>query len=264
MTNIGLDSDLVVPLRDGGRIPLLGFGTWQLRGRQAYDATRWALEAGYRHIDTATAYGNEAEVGAALRDSGVPRDEVFITTKLPPDHVGRERRTLQESLDQLGTDDVDLWLIHWPPGGTAGVDSWRELIAMRERGLARAIGVSNYSLTQIDELTQATGVAPAVNQIKWSPFQFDPAMLEGCRRRGVVVEGYSPFRAARLDHPVLERIAQTHGKTPAQVIVRWHLQHQVVVIPKSARRERIIANIDVLDFALSAAEMAELDGLSLE
>jgi diketogulonate reductase-like aldo/keto reductase len=261
MTSIGLRSDLVVPLGDGGRIPLLGFGTWQLRGREAYEATRWALEAGYRHIDTATGYGNEAEVGAALRDSGVPREEVFITTKMPPDHVGRERRTLEESLAKLGTDDVDLWLVHWPPGGTAGVDSWRAFIEMRERGLARAIGVSNYSLAQIDELTQATGATPAVNQIKWSPFQFDRAMLDGCRSRGVVVEGYSPFRAARLDHPVLRRIAEEHGKTPAQIIVRWHIQHRVVVIPKSARRDRIVANIDVLDFALAPDEMAALDEL---
>lgn len=261
MTNIGLDSDLVVPLRDDARIPLLGFGTWQLRGREAYDATLWALEAGYRHIDTATGYGNEAEVGAALRDSGVPRDEVFVTTKMPPENVGGEQRTLEESLDELGTEYVDLWLIHWPPGGTAGVDSWRVFVQMQERGLARSIGVSNYSLEQIDELTQATGVTPAVDQIKWSPFQFDEAMLEGCRSRGVVLEGYSPFRAARLDHPVLTRIAEAHGKTTAQVIIRWHVQHGVVVIPKSARRERIVTNIDALDFALTPDEMAELDAL---
>jgi diketogulonate reductase-like aldo/keto reductase len=243
-------------------MPLLGFGTWQLRGREAHDGVRWALDAGYRHIDTATGYANETEVGAALSESGVPREEVFVTTKMPPDHVGRERRTLEESLANLGTSYVDLWLIHWPPGGTAGVDSWRVFVQAHKEGLARAIGVSNYSLDQIDELVEATGEAPAANQIKWSPFLFDRTVYDGLASRGVVLEGYSPFRAARLDDPVLAEIAGTHGKTAAQVIIRWHVQRGIVVIPKSARRERIESNIDVLDFELSPEEMTAVDGLS--
>ncbi len=262
MTNIGLSSDHVATLHDGGRMPLLGFGTWQLRDREAHDAVAWALDAGYRHLDTATGYRNESEVGAALSESGVPRSDVFVTTKMPPDHVGRERQTLEESLEKLGTSYVDLWLIHWPPGGTAGVDSWRVFVQAHKEGLARAIGVSNYSLDQIDELIDATGEAPAANQIKWSPFLFDGAVLEGLRGRGVALEGYSPFRAARLDHPVLTEIAGKYGKTTAQVIIRWHLQHQIVVIPKSANKDRIEANIDVLDFELTAEEMTALDRVS--
>lgn len=262
MTKIGLTSDLTAELSGGGRIPLLGFGTWQLRDEEARQAVIWALEAGYRHIDTATGYGNESQVGAALRASGVPREEVFITTKLPPDHVGRERQTLEESLQNLGVSYLDLWLVHWPPGGTAGVSSWRVFIEAQKEGLVRHIGVSNYSLEQIDELVTETGKAPAVNQIKWSPFQFDRALLGGHRSRSVVLEGYSPFRAARLDHPVLAEIGRKYGKTPAQVIVRWHLEHGVVVIPKSANRDRIVSNVDVLDFALSADEVASIDALA--
>ncbi|WP_020575937.1 aldo/keto reductase [Actinopolymorpha alba] len=262
MTNIGLASDLVVPLNDGRRIPLLGFGTWQLRGNEARQAVSRALEAGYRHIDSATGYANETEVGAALRESGLPREEVFVTTKLPPDHVGRERRTLEESLAKLDADHLDLWLIHWPPGGTAGVESWRVFVQAQAEGLVRSIGVSNYSLDQIDELTSATGVTPAVNQIKWSPFLFDRSLVEASRERGVVIEGYSPFRAARLNDPVLTEIAGRYAMTPAQVIIRWHLQHGIVVIPKSAQRERIEANIDVLGFELTPEEVAALDGLS--
>lgn len=262
MVNSGSTFDRSVPLADGARIPLLGFGTWQLRDDEARQATGWALQAGYRHIDTATGYRNQSEVGAAIRDSGLSRDELFVTTKLPPDHAGRVQQTLQESLRQLGLQRLDLWLIHWPPGGTAGVDSWREFVAAREAGLTTSIGVSNYSLDQLDELTSATGVTPAVNQIKWSPAVFDQAVLDGHRERGVVLEGYSPFRSANLSNPALTEIASRHGKTPAQVIVRWHLQHEIVVIPKSSQQERIVSNADVGDFTLDSDEMAIIDGLA--
>ncbi|MDX6204802.1 MAG: 2,5-diketo-D-gluconate reductase [Frankiales bacterium] len=248
------------PLTGGGAIPLLGFGTWQLSGSSAHDSTAAALAAGYRHIDTATGYGNEAEVGAALRESGVPRTEVFVTTKLPPDHGGRERRTLTESLSALGVDQVDLWLIHWPPGG-AGVSMWRELVRAREDGLAAAIGVSNYSLEQIDELTSATGVTPAVNQIKWGPFLYDHKTFTGHQERGVVLEGYSPFRSGPLDDPTLVSIAADLGRTVPQVIVRWHVQHGIVVIPKSARADRIVSNADVTGFELTEEQMTRIDGL---
>ena len=160
-------------------MPLLGFGTWQIKGDQARQAVIWALEAGYRHIDTAAVYGNEAEVGAGLRDSGVDRDEVFVTTKVPGGSTGREAGTLQESLSKLGTDRVDLWLIHWPTDGGADVQMWQALIDAHKQGLASAIGVSNYSLDMIDELVTATGVTPAVNQIEWSPLLYRP----GRRRR---------------------------------------------------------------------------------
>lgn len=250
-----------VELTGGVLMPLVGFGTWQLTGSEAQRAVGWALEAGYRHLDTAAAYGNEKQVGAAIRESDVTRDDIFITTKLPPNHVGRERQTLEESLAALGTDHLDLWLVHWPPGGTAGVSSWRVFTEALSEGLTRAIGVSNYSLDQIDEITEATGVAPAVNQIKWSPLLFSAELLAAHRERGIVVEGYSPFRSGTLDHPALVEIAERHRKLPEQVVVRWHVQHGIVVIPKSAKRERITANADVFDFELSADEMAAIDGL---
>ena len=249
-----------VDLSTGGRMPLLGFGTWQIRGADATEAVGWALEAGYRHLDTATVYGNEREVGAGLAAGGVPRGDVFVTTKCPPRNAGRELDTLGTSLDLLGTDYVDLWLIHWPAGHGADVGMWEAFGEAQAEGLARAIGVSNYSPEQLDELTRETGVTPAVNQIEWSPLLFDRAVLDGHRERGVVLEGYSALRGGTLDHPVITRIAERLGRTPAQVIVRWHLQHGVVVIPKSAQLERIRSNAEV-GFELSDDEMAGLDAL---
>jgi diketogulonate reductase-like aldo/keto reductase len=248
-------------LSGGGEMPLLGFGTWQITGRQATQATGWALEAGYRHLDTATVYRNEGEVGAGLAGSGVPRQDVFITTKCPPNRAGKELATLERSLELLGTDHVDLWLIHWTPQRGVGVDIWRAFIEARSAGLARAIGVSNYSLAQIDELVSATDVQPAVNQIEWSPLLFDAGELAGHRERGIVLEGYSALRGGTLEHPVVTQIADRQGRTAAQVIIRWHLQHGVVVIPKSVVRDRIVGNADVDGFELTADEMAALDAL---
>ena len=242
-------------------MPMLGLGTWQADGGRCYEAVRHALRRGYRHIDTATMYRNESDVGRAVRDSGVPRNDVFITTKLPPSHSGRERATIEESLRRLGTGYVDLWLIHWPPGGRAHPEVWRELLAARDAGLARAVGVSNYSLRQLDELTQATGETPALNQIPWSPPEHDPGLLAGHRERGVVLEGYSPFKGSDLRHPTLRAIADGYGVSPAQVVLRWHLQHRIVVIPKSVTPARVDENFDVLGFALTDAEMARIDGL---
>ena len=255
-------NDVSVTLGNGAELPLLGMGTWQLEGEDAYRSVREALEVGYRHLDTATGYGNEREVGRALRESGVARDEVFVTTKCPPERAGRERETIEQSLELLGVDQVDLWLVHWPPGGKARPETWRELIWAAKAGKARAIGVSNYSTPQIDELVDATGVVPAVNQIRWSPFVYDPRRAAELQERGVVLEGYSPFRASNLADPVLQEIADTHGVRPSQVVVRWHLQHSVVVIPKSARRARLEENLAVYGFVLSDEEMARIDGLS--
>lgn len=252
--------DQSVALPSGLDMPLLGFGTWQITGESAVTATAAALEAGYRHLDTATVYGNERDVGEGLRVSGVPRNEIFVTTKLPPDRAGRELDTLGESLELLGTDYVDLWLIHWPPSDGPGHDLWAAFGEAQAQGLARDIGVSNYSLDQIDELTSA-GSKPAVNQIRWSPLLFDRTQQAGHRERGVVVEGYSALRGGTLDHPAIVEIAQRAGRTTAQVIIRWHLQHEVVVIPKSQVPERIAANADVAGFELSPSDMAALDRL---
>jgi 2,5-diketo-D-gluconate reductase A len=242
-------------------MPLLGFGTWQLRGESAYQAVRDALEAGYRHLDTATMYGNEAEVGRALKDSGVPRDEVFITTKLPPERAGQERRTIEASLRDLGVEAVDLWLIHWPPHRGRSVPVWQAFIEAREAGLTRAVGVSNYDNGQIDELTAETGQTPAVNQIRFGPALYDPAVLAAHRERGVVLEGYSPFKTTNLHDPALTRIAATHGVDPARVVLRWHIQHEIVVIPKSKTPERIARNADITNFVLTDEEMRAIDAL---
>jgi diketogulonate reductase-like aldo/keto reductase len=249
-----------VPLPGGARMPLLGFGTWQIHGDAAYQAVRDALEAGYRHIDTATMYGNEAEVGRALRDSGVPRDEVFVTTKLPPDRAGRAPATLDASLAALGLDAVDLWLIHWPPRRKS-TGLWEQFVAARDDGRARSIGVSNYGVGEIDELISATGEKPAVNQIRFGPSLYDPKLLAEHSERGVVVEGYSPFKTTDLHHPVLTRIAETHGVDPARVVLRWHVQHEIVVIPKSKTPERIARNAAIDGFTLTPDEMAEIDAL---
>jgi 2,5-diketo-D-gluconate reductase A len=261
MRPVASDYDIpTVALRGGAAMPIVGLGTWRLRVRQAYECVRFALEIGYRHIDTATMYGNEAEVGRALRDSGVDRREVFVTTKLPAGNAGRERETLAASLRELGTDYVDLWLVHWPLRGRARPQTWREFVAARDEGLARAIGVSNYSIGQIDELAGATGQMPAVNQIPWSPRKHDPGLLAAHRDRGVVVEGYSPLKGSDLGAPVLAEIAAKHGVTAAQVVLRWHIEHGIVVIPKSEQRERISANLDLFGFSLDPAEIARIDG----
>ncbi|WP_052359824.1 aldo/keto reductase [Actinoplanes friuliensis] len=251
-----------VTLGGVAEMPLLGFGTWQIRGDAAYEAVREALEAGYRHLDTATMYGNEAEVGRALRDSGVPRDEVFVTTKLPPDRAGRERATLDQSLAALGLDAVDLWLIHWPPSRGKSVAVWREFLTAREEGRVRAVGVSNYDLGDIDELIAETGEKPAVNQIRFGPTLYDAKLVAGHRERGVVVEGYSPFKTTNLHDPVLTRIATAHGVDPARVVLRWHVQHEIVVIPKSVTPERIATNAQLDGFVLTNEEMAEIDALA--
>ena len=242
-----------------GSMPLLGLGTWQINGDEAADATAVALEPGYRHLDTATVYRNEGEVGRGLGRSGVARGDVFVTTKCPPDRGGDAVDTLRRSLDLLGTDHLDLWLIHWPGSGSQ-VDLWRSFVEARELGLARDIGVSNFDVATIDELTSATGVAPAVNQIEWSPLLFDATVLDAHRERGITLEGYSALRGGTLEHPAIVSIAERLDRTPAQVIIRWHLQH-VVVIPKSRRADRIRSNANVAGFELSAADMATLDAL---
>ncbi len=252
--------DDTVKLDTGTRMPLLGFGTWQLDGQTAVTATAAALEAGYRHVDTATVYGNEEEVGRALADSSVPRDEVFLTTKCPPNRAGAELETLRRSLDLLGTDSVDLWLVHWP--GDADLAAiWKAFTEAQQQGLARDVGVSNFDADQIDAVERATGVRPAVNQIEWSPLLFDASVVQAHRDRGVVLEGYSALRGGTLTHPTIVEIAERLGRTPAQVIIRWHLEHGFVAIPKSERPERIRSNADVAGFFLSGEEMAALDGL---
>jgi 2,5-diketo-D-gluconate reductase A len=250
-----------VELVSGARMPLLGLGTWQARGRSAVDAVCRALEVGYRHIDTATMYANEREVGHAIAESGIPRAEIFVTTKLPQGNAGRERATLEESLTDLGLEYVDLWLIHWPPGGRARPDVWERLLELQKAGLARDVGVGNYSMRQMDELESSTGRLPAVNQIEWSPALFDREVLEEHRRRGVQLEGYSPLKTMNLRDQRLVQIAEHHDVTPAQVVLRWHVEHRIVVIPKSTHADRIAENAAIFDFQLSEHDVRTLDDL---
>lgn len=250
-----------VSLSSGTAMPLVGFGTWGLKGSAAVTAVRTALDVGYRLLDTATMYRNDAEVGRAIHDSGIPRDQLFVTTKLQPGDAGREREVIQASLSALGLEHVDLWLVHWPPSDRLLVRTWERFLAIRDQGLATAIGVSNYSIEQIDRLIDATGVAPAVNQVPWAPTLFDAGFLAASRDRNVVVEGYSPFKNTNLDDPTLVSIARRHAVTTAQVVIRWHVQHEVVAIPKSASPDRMAQNLAVLGFALSVADMLAIDRL---
>jgi diketogulonate reductase-like aldo/keto reductase len=247
-------------LADGNRIPLLGLGVWQVRdGRQCEDSVRWALEAGYRHIDTAQAYGNESSVGRALRDSGVPRDDVFITTKFHPAHRDPEAEA-ERSLERLGVEFVDLYIIHWPQGGPTW--AWEGMQRAREHGYARSIGVSNFSVQEVEAVMGAGDVPPVINQVQFSPFEFRSALQEECASRGVALEAYSPLGTGQhLRDRQVAAIAERLGRTPAQVLIRWSLQHGLIVLPKSTHRERIEQNAEVFDFELSADDMATLDGL---
>jgi 2,5-diketo-D-gluconate reductase A len=247
-------------LADGNRIPLLGLGVWQVpNGRECVDAVRWALELGYRHVDTAQAYGNEESVGQGLRESGVPRDQVFITTKFHParrDPVAQVER----SLDRLGLQRLDLYIIHWPRGGATW--AWPGMERAHELGFARSIGVSNFDGGELEQLLAAASVAPVVNQVQFSPYEYRRGLLEACRENGIALEAYSPLgRGRHLRSETATRIAQRLGRTPAQVLLRWCIERDVPLIAKSKHRERIAENAQIFDFTLSEEDLAELDAL---
>jgi diketogulonate reductase-like aldo/keto reductase len=247
-------------LADGNQMPVLGLGVWQVpAGAVCVNAVRWALDLGYRHIDTAQVYGNEESVGQALRDSGVPRDEVFITTKFHPVHQDPVA-ALEQSLRRLGVDQVDLYLVHWPQGGP--VRAWPGMERCRERSLARSIGVSNFGTSDLAAVLAAGTIPPVVNQVQFSPVSYRRALLDACRQWDVLVEAYSSLGTGRhLNDPVVQQVARRVGRTPAQVLLRWCLQHDLLVIPKSTHQERIRENAQIFDFTLSPADMAELDAL---
>jgi diketogulonate reductase-like aldo/keto reductase len=247
-------------LADGSQLPLLGLGVWQVpNGPECVNAVRWALELGYRHIDTAQAYGNEESVGQALRDSGVAREEIFLTTKFYPRHRDPAAEA-EKSLRRLGVDHVDLYIIHWPQGGTTW--AWPGMERARELGYTRSIGVSNFDVDELGQVSSAGSVVPAVNQVQFSPFEHRQALLDACEQRGVVLEAYSPLGTGRhLTHPTVKRISDAVVRTPAQVLLRWCVQRDIPVIPKSTHRDRIEENAQIFDFTLSEREMAALDDL---
>ena len=248
-------------LADGITMPVLGLGVWQMaQGRETEQALEWAFEAGYRHIDTASMYRNEKSVGAALKRSGLRREDVFVTTKLMPGR-GSAARELDKSLARLGLEYVDLYLIHWPlPVGNARM--WRQLEALQERGRARAIGVSNFGRDRLAKLVGSAARIPAVNQVQFSPYQYRRRLLEYCLDQGVVFEAYSPLARGRgLHDSTIVAIAERLDRTPAQVMLRWAIQQQAVVIPKSSRQDRIISNAQLFDFELADTDMQTLNGL---
>jgi len=247
-------------LADGNSIPMLGLGMWQIpNGPACVKAVRWALEAGYRHIDTAQAYGNEESVGRALKQSGLRREDVFLTTKFYP---GSEDPVAEAegSLARLGVDYVDLYLIHWPQGGPTW--AWPGMERAKELGHARSIGVSNFDVRELEQVIAVAAVPPAVDQVQLSPFEYRRKLLVAADERRIAVEAYSPLGTGRhLGNPTVKRVAERVGRTPAQVLVRWCLQRRLVVIPKSTHRNRIEENAGVFDFTLSDEVMSELDAL---
>jgi methylglyoxal/glyoxal reductase len=254
-------------LNNGVEIPRLGLGVFRApRGEETRQAVSDALALGYRHIDTARIYGNERDVGTAVRDSGLPRQEIFVTTKLWNDDQGYEStlRACERSLKELGLEYVDLYLVHWPVPGKR-LDSWRAMEKLLADGKCRAIGVSNFTERHLEELLRDSKVVPAVNQVEFSPFLYQKDLVRYCEGKGIAVEAYSPLtKGQRLGDPTLVEVAKRHSRTPAQVLIRWCLQHGLIVIPKSTRKERIRENSDVFGFELSAEEMRRLDGLNEE
>lgn len=253
-----------VRLHNGVEMPVFGLGVWQCSpGRETREAVGAALASGYRLIDTASMYQNERDVGEAVRASGLARDEVFVTTKLWNDDQGYEEalRAFEKSRKNLGFPTVDLYLIHWPVSGRR-LDSWRALGKLLRDGDCRAIGVSNFTVAHLEELLASSDIVPMVNQVEFSPFLYQKELLDYCRSRGIQLEAYAPLtRGRRLADPVVNRVARAAGRTPAQVVLRWILQHATVPIPKSVRPERIRENAGAFDFSLDADAMALLDGL---
>jgi 2,5-diketo-D-gluconate reductase A len=254
-----------VELNDGGTMPRIGFGVFQVAPEETVEAVSYALQTGYRAVDTAAAYGNEREVGHAVRASGIRREEVFVTTKLWNNDHGSEsaHRAFDRSLERLGFDYVDLYLIHWPaPGRGLYVETWEALVELKAAGRARSIGVSNFEIEHLERVVDATGVAPAVNQVELHPRLQQPELRRFHDGHGMVTEAWSPIAKGRvLDDPVISEVAETIGRTPAQVVLRWHLQLGNVVIPKSVTPARIKENFRVFDFTLDDDAMRRIEAL---
>jgi len=254
-------SDVMLRLNNGVEVPALGLGTYKLVGEAAYAPVRAALGCGYRHIDTASFYENEEAVGRAVRESGVPREEVFITSKVWNTEQGFEEtlNAFDRTLQRLGMDYLDLYLVHWPVPGKR-LETYRALERLYEEGRVRAIGVSNFTVRHLEELYGACQVMPAVNQVEMSPFLYQRELLEHCRGRNVLVTAFSPLaRGQALGDPVLAEVAARHRRSPAQVMIRWCLQKGMAVIPRSADPAHIKENADVFDFSLDEEDMARLD-----
>ena len=251
-----------VRLNNGVPMPVLGFGTWRLQGHPARTAVETAIHTGYRLIDTASAYGNEVEVGEAVRRSGVPREELFVTSKLWSHEHGHDeaKEACRRSLERLGLDHLDLYLIHWPAGGR-NAETWQAMVELLQEGRTRAIGVSNFSMEDMAPLIDRTGIVPSVDQVEFNPYRHDEHLLTECVRAGIQVEAYSPLKGMDLRDPTVGELALRHRRSPAQVVLRWCLQKGTVVLTKSSHPERITENSRLFDFELTPEEMERLDRL---
>ena len=254
-----------IQLNDGNTIPQFGLGVWQVSDQEVVPAVAAALEAGYTHVDTAQGYGNERGVGEAIRQSGISREQLFITTKLRNGQQGFETtlRAFDESMKKLGLDVLDLFLIHWPmPEADRYLDTWKAFVRLQQEKRIRSIGVSNFLPEHLDRIIGETGVTPAVNQIELHPRYQQQAVRDYHREHNIAIESYSPLGSgAVLGDDTIAAIAQKHGKSPAQVMIRWHLQQDLIVIPKSSKPERIRENIDVFDFELDSDDLEKIRGL---
>ncbi|WP_374633683.1 aldo/keto reductase [Ferrovibrio sp.] len=257
-----MTSQPVLKLNDGRTIPQIGLGVWKADDAQAAEAVRTAIAAGYRHVDTAAIYGNEAGVGEGIRSAGVKREEIFVTTKLWNDAQGSDSalKAFDASLKRLGLDYVDLYLIHWPaPRKNLYTETWRMLIRLKEQGRVKSIGVSNFMPEHLDRIIDETGIVPVLNQVELHPAFQQPALRAAHARHGIVTEAWSPLGQGKLlDNPALKAIAAKHKRTAAQVILRWHLQSGYVAIPKSVTPSRIKENFDLFNFALDAEDLAAI------
>lgn len=260
-----MTEQLYLSLHDGARIPQVGLGVWQTPDNEAAPAVKAALGAGYRHVDTAAVYENEQGVGEGIRQSGLPRSDIFLTTKLWNTDQGYEQtlKAFEASLKRLGTDHVDLYLIHWPSAHRGlFVDTWKALVKLKEEGRAKSIGVSNFYPEHIEKIVAETGVVPVINQIELHPDFQQRETRAFHEKHKIATQSWSPLGQGKLlGHPVIAEIAQKLGRTPAQVIIRWHIENGLVVIPKSVTPSRIVENFKVFDFKLSAEDLDRLNGL---
>ncbi|WP_029987919.1 aldo/keto reductase [Leucobacter sp. PH1c] len=254
-----------IELNDGNRIPQVGLGVFLVEPGVTERVVADALEVGYRHIDTAAIYGNEAEVGAAIAKSGIPREELFVTTKLWNDRQTDARSALEDSLEKLGLEQVDLYLVHWPvPSQDTFVTAWEQVLDLREAGLTVSAGVSNHEVEHLTRIIEATGEFPAVNQIELHPEHQRQELTAFCRGNGIAIEAWGPLAQGKSDlltQPRLAQIAEAHGKLVAQVVLRWHIENGTIIFPKTSRRERMIENADLFDFELSETEHALVTAL---
>ncbi len=260
-----MTDQLFITLNDGARIPQVGLGVWQTPNEEAAPAVKAALDAGYRHVDTAAVYENEEGVGEGIRQSGLSRSDIFLTTKLWNNDQGYEQtlKAFEASLKRLGTDYVDLYLIHWPSAHRGlFVDTWKALVKLKEEGRAKSIGVSNFYPEHIEKIVAETGVTPVINQIELHPDFQQRETRAFHEKHKIATQSWSPLGQGKLlGHPVIAEIAQKLGRTPAQVIIRWHIDNGLVVIPKSVTPSRIVENFKVFDFQLSPEDLQKLNGL---